>query len=227
MDVLHVSSQIYTKVIHREMPKLGIPDWVKNASSSLTGSKIPGAKKEAVEATKGAIESGATPISKSAEEDARREQAKAKEEKLARIAESQALRLQLEEEAKAFEAKVAGGDAAEAEAKLQQQKKDAEAEREKAEKKAVVKVEPSKTFTADISGMTCEMGCGGSIRTKLKGTGAVSRVQFDFVEGRKTQGMTVFFDGSKITQKQLMDILLTMNEQQFTLANTTVQTLEK
>jgi len=98
---------------------------------------------------------------------------------------------------------------------------------EKAEKKAVVKVEPSKTFSADISGMTCEMGCGGSIRTKLKGTGAVSRVQFDFVEGRKTQGMTVFFDGSKITQKQLMDILLTMNEQQFTLANTTVQTLEK
>lgn len=98
---------------------------------------------------------------------------------------------------------------------------------EKAKKKEVVKVEPNKTMTADVAGMTCEMGCGGSIRTKLKATGAVSRVQFDFVEGRKTQGMTVFFDGSKITQKQLMDILLTMNEQQFTLANTTVQTLEK
>ena len=98
---------------------------------------------------------------------------------------------------------------------------------EKAKKKEVVKVDPNKTMTADVVGMTCEMGCGGSIRTKLKGTGAVSRVQFDFVEGRKTQGMTVFFDGSKITQKQLMDILLTMNEQQFTLANTTVQTLEK
>ena len=71
------------------------------------------------------------------------------------------------------------------------------------------------------------MGCGGSIRTKLKGTGAVSRVQFDFVEGRKTQGMTVFFDETKISQKQIKDILLTMNEQQFTLANVAVQSLEK
>lgn len=98
---------------------------------------------------------------------------------------------------------------------------------EKAKKKEVVKVEPNKTLTADIDGMTCEMGCGGSIRTKLKGTGAVSRVQFDFVEGRKTQGMTVFFDETKISQKQIKDILLTMNEQQFTLANVAVQSLEK
>ena len=98
---------------------------------------------------------------------------------------------------------------------------------EKAKKKEVVKVEPNKTLTADIDGMTCEMGCGASIRTKLKGTGAVSRVQFDFVEGRKTQGMTVFFDETKISQKQIKDILLTMNEQQFTLANVAVQSLEK
>jgi hypothetical protein len=52
-------------------------------------------------------------------------------------------------------------------------------------------------------------------------------VQFNFVEGRKSQGMTVFFDESKITQKQMMDILRTMNEQQFTLANVAVQSLGK
>lgn len=98
---------------------------------------------------------------------------------------------------------------------------------EKAKKKEVVKVDPNKTMTADVVGMTCEMGCGGSIRTKLKATGAVSRVQFDFVEGRKEQGMTVYFDEAKITQKQMIDILQTMNEQQFTLANVAVQSLEK
>jgi copper chaperone CopZ len=98
---------------------------------------------------------------------------------------------------------------------------------EKAKKKEVVKVDPNKTMTADVVGMTCEMGCGGSIRTKLKATGAVSRVQFDFVEGRKEQGMTVYFDEAKITQKQMMDILQTMNEQQFTLANVAIQSLEK
>ncbi len=98
---------------------------------------------------------------------------------------------------------------------------------EKPKKKEIVQVEPNKSFTADIDGMTCEMGCGGSIRTKLKGTGAVSRVKFDFVEGRKTQGMTVFFDETKISQKKIKDILLTMNEQQFTLANVAVQSLEK
>jgi copper chaperone CopZ len=98
---------------------------------------------------------------------------------------------------------------------------------EKPKKKEVVHVEPNATMTADVEGMTCEMGCGGRIRTELKATGAVSRVQFDFVEGRKKQGMTVYFDETKITQKRIMDILRTMNEQQFSLANVEVQALEK
>ncbi len=98
---------------------------------------------------------------------------------------------------------------------------------EKPKKKEVVRVEPNATMTAEVEGMTCEMGCGGSIRTELKATGAVSRVQFDFVEGRTKQGMTVYFDETKITQKRMMDILRTMNEQQFTLANVEVQALEK
>ena len=44
----------------------------------------------------------------------------------------------------------------------------------------LVAVTPNRKMTTEIDGMTCVMGCGGSIRKELLNTGAVSRCSFDF-----------------------------------------------
>ena len=74
--------------------------------------------------------------------------------------------------------------------------------------------------TIEISGMTCEAGCGGTIRKELKATGGVSRVQYDFVEGREVQTAKVSFDKDKVTLDQMIKIITTINEKQFTVGKT-------
>ncbi len=56
----------------------------------------------------------------------------------------------------------------------------------KVEKTAQVIV-PNNLLTVEIEGMSCEMNCGGSIRKALKKTGAVTRVEFYWVEEAKKQ----------------------------------------
>lgn len=73
--------------------------------------------------------------------------------------------------------------------------------------------------------MTCEAGCGGSIRKELKATGGVSRVQFDFVEGREVQTAKVSFDKDKVTLDQMIKIITTMNEKQFTVGKTSSEAI--
>jgi copper chaperone CopZ len=84
-------------------------------------------------------------------------------------------------------------------------------------KEAVV---PDRMATIEISGMTCEAGCGGTIRKELKATGGVSRVQYDFVEGREVQTAKVSFDKDKVTLDQMLKIITTINEKQFTVGKT-------
>ena len=81
-------------------------------------------------------------------------------------------------------------------------------------KKEVSKEEvvPNRMATIEISGMTCEAGCGGTIRKELKATGGVSRVQYDFVEGREVQTAKVSFDKDKVTLDQMIKIITTINE---------------
>ena len=97
---------------------------------------------------------------------------------------------------------------------------------EKGKKEVKAPVNANRSLTMEIKGMTCEMGCGGSIRKELKATGGVSRVEFDFVEGRKVQTAKISFDTNKITADAMVKIVTTMNEKQFTLGKMSSETLE-
>jgi copper chaperone CopZ len=88
--------------------------------------------------------------------------------------------------------------------------------REKGVKALKKKVIGTKNMTTEIEGMTCEMGCGGSIRKALKETGGVERVQYDFVEGRKKQVAVVTYDAAKIDAQKMLQLIQSINEKQFT-----------
>ena len=88
--------------------------------------------------------------------------------------------------------------------------------REKVVKTTKTKVSGTKKMTAEIDGMTCEMGCGGSIRKALKETGGVERVQYDFVAGRKKQVAVVTYDAAKTDVLKMLQLIQTINEKQFT-----------
>jgi copper chaperone CopZ len=88
--------------------------------------------------------------------------------------------------------------------------------REKVVKTTKTKVSGTKKMTAEIEGMTCEMGCGGSIRKALKETGGVERVQYDFVEGRKKQVAVVTYDAAKTDVLKMLQLIQSINEKQFT-----------
>jgi hypothetical protein len=99
-----------------------------------------------------------------------------------------------------------------------------------AEKQAKTEVKapavvPNKMLALEIDGMVCKMGCGGSIRKELKATGAVANCEFDFVEERQTNTLKVEFDKTKITADQIVEIISTMNEKQFTVGKTTTTDL--
>lgn len=79
------------------------------------------------------------------------------------------------------------------------------------------KVQPNRILSINIDGMTCMMGCGASIRKELYQTNAVRSVEFDFEEGRKTNNAKIAFNKDQITVDQIVKILTTMNEKQFTV----------
>ena len=87
-------------------------------------------------------------------------------------------------------------------------------------------VKPNSILTMKIDGMTCMMGCGASIRKELYATKAVKNVDFDFEEGRETNTAKIEFDDSKISQKEMVEIISKMNENQFTVGETKVEPLK-
>lgn len=76
-------------------------------------------------------------------------------------------------------------------------------------------VQANRLLTLEVEGMTCEMGCGGSIRKELKATGGVERVEFNFIEGKKIQIAKISFDKDKISADEMVTILTSMNDKQF------------
>jgi copper chaperone CopZ len=88
-------------------------------------------------------------------------------------------------------------------------------------------VHSTAVLTMEVEGMTCEMGCGGSIRKELKATGGVERVKFDFVEGAEKQKTYVYFDEAKVSEKDLKEIITTMNEKQFTISSSKKEKVDK
>ncbi|MFN5149438.1 MAG: heavy-metal-associated domain-containing protein [Flavobacteriia bacterium] len=98
---------------------------------------------------------------------------------------------------------------------------------EKGKKETKVPVAANRVLTMEIEGMTCEMGCGGSIRKELKATGGVDRVEFvDFKDGAKVQTARISFDTNKISVDQMVDIVTNMNDKQFKVGNTSSETIE-
>lgn len=98
---------------------------------------------------------------------------------------------------------------------------------EKGKKETKAPVAANRVLTMEIEGMTCEMGCGGSIRKELKATGGVARVEFvDFKEGAKVQTAKVSFDTNKITVDEMVKIVSTMNEKQFTVGKTSSEAID-
>jgi copper chaperone CopZ len=98
---------------------------------------------------------------------------------------------------------------------------------EKVSTDKTVSVIPNHILTMEVEGMTCEMGCGGSIRKELKSTGGVSRVEFDFVEGRKIQSARISFDDAKVSQKEMVKIVSTMNDKQFKVGKSSTENLDQ
>lgn len=84
------------------------------------------------------------------------------------------------------------------------------------EDKKVVEVIPNKLLTLEVEGMSCEMNCGGSIRKELKKTGAISRVEFVWVEEAEKQVTKVSYDDTKISEKEIVALIEKINEGQFT-----------
>jgi copper chaperone CopZ len=74
---------------------------------------------------------------------------------------------------------------------------------------------PNNLLTVEIEGMSCEMNCGGSIRKALKKTGAVSRVEFDWVEEAEKQITKISYDDKKMNDKQILDLIESLNDGQF------------
>lgn len=80
---------------------------------------------------------------------------------------------------------------------------------------AQAKVVPNKMLTVSVEGMSCEMACGGSIRTNLRSAGGVARVQYDFEDGRKVQTAYISYNDEIISEEEILTIIETINDKQF------------
>ena len=95
----------------------------------------------------------------------------------------------------------------------------------KQEQKSIVKSNAKITF--DVEGMVCKMGCGGAIRKNLLQAGGVERVEVDFVEEAKSQGITVHFDSTLTNVSQLKKRIEQTNDGQFTVISDAETTTSK
>lgn len=80
----------------------------------------------------------------------------------------------------------------------------------------VIPVHANAQLDFSVEGMVCQMGCGGLMRKELKKTGAVERVEVQFVDKEKVQLVQVSFDSTLISGNKITSILNTINDHQFT-----------
>lgn len=93
----------------------------------------------------------------------------------------------------------------------------------KTEKETAVVVNANRVLTMEVTGMSCEMACGGSIREGLIETKAVARVQFEnFDMEQTTNSAKVYFDDSKISADKIVEIVTQLNNKQFTVGETSL-----
>lgn len=81
-----------------------------------------------------------------------------------------------------------------------------------------VSVEPTKIALVEITGMSCEMGCGSEIRKGLKHSGAVASTQFvDFDADNETNVAEIKFDEKDLSTADIKKIIEGLNDGQFTV----------
>lgn len=67
----------------------------------------------------------------------------------------------------------------------------------------------------EVSGMVCQMGCGGAIRKELYASGFVDQVDVNFEEEAPSNVISVHFNSNKITVEQIEKLIETINDGQF------------
>jgi hypothetical protein len=77
------------------------------------------------------------------------------------------------------------------------------------------KVVSNEILVAEVEGMVCKMGCGGSIRKELILTNAVSKVDIEYEDGAKKQTIKIHYDNKLITQSEIVRKLEKINKGQF------------
>jgi len=92
-------------------------------------------------------------------------------------------------------------------------------------KKNKMAVNANAMLQLQIEGMSCEKGCGGTIRKALKRTGAVKSVSYDFQEGRSFQWANVELDSNKIVLDSIKGIITSLNENQFNIKSMQLKAL--
>lgn len=88
-------------------------------------------------------------------------------------------------------------------------------------------VVPTSVLNAEIAGMSCVKGCGSSIRKELYGNGGISKVEYDFEDGREFNGIKVYYDENQISEDEIILALTTMEEHKYTVENPHSEKIEK
>lgn len=111
------------------------------------------------------------------------------------------------------------------ESSVEQSKSADSAKSESLKEKDLVAVIPNRKLTLQVDGMVCEMGCGGTIRKELKGTGGVARCSFDFKGENVPSTATIEFDKDKISADQIAKIIEKLNDGQFSVGKMDTETI--
>ncbi len=96
---------------------------------------------------------------------------------------------------------------------------------DRVEEKDLVAVTSNRKLTTEIDGMTCVMGCGGSIRKELLSTGAISRCSFDFKGIDETSSAMIEFDKDKISADEIAEMIKKINDGQFSLGKMSTESI--
>jgi copper chaperone CopZ len=79
----------------------------------------------------------------------------------------------------------------------------------------VENVVANKVAVFEVEGMTCKMGCGGTIRKSLLSTKVVEQVEIDFEDDRASNIVTVHYNGDITNASELLAVINQINDNQF------------
>jgi hypothetical protein len=77
-----------------------------------------------------------------------------------------------------------------------------------------------------VRGMSCVMGCGGSIRKNLKSNCSVSKVEFDFIEGADEQVCRIYYNSLLSSEFEIKNAVEVINENQFIIQYDSILVVE-